>query len=109
MKSTFVSTAAVSQALRYSLMRMQSDLTKASKEATNGHVADVGLALGARTGYSVSLNRDFDRLKGIVDTNGLVSSRLSATQNALTEITSISQSFQSTLIASTSGAETSGV
>jgi flagellar hook-associated protein 3 FlgL len=109
MKSTFVSTAAISQALRYSLLRMQSDLTKASKEATTGRVADVGLALGARTGYSVSLGRDVDRLKGIVDTNGLASSRLSATQDALTQITTAAQSFLSTLTTSSSGDSTPSI
>ena len=55
MKSTFVSTAAVSQAMRYSLMRAQSELTKAQKEVSTGRFADIGLALGSRTGQSVSL------------------------------------------------------
>ena len=36
MKSTFVSTAAVSQAMRYSLLRAQSELTKAQKEVSTG-------------------------------------------------------------------------
>src|SRR5690349_5076767 len=109
MKSTFVSTAAVSQALRYSLQRMQGDLTKALKEATTGRVADVGLALGARTGYSVSLARDLERLKGIVDTNELASSRLSTTQDSLTEITTATKNFMSTLITGSSQGTTPAV
>ena len=36
MKSTFVSTAAISQAMRYSLLRAQSELTKAQKEVSTG-------------------------------------------------------------------------
>lgn len=102
MKSTSVSTLAVSQALRYSLTRAQSELVKANKEATTFRVADVGLALGARTGRSVSFARDLERLKGIVDSNELVSGRLSSTQNALTQITNSAQSFLSTLLTASS-------
>ena len=57
------------------MLRAQSELTKAQKEVSTGRVADVGLALGARTGQSVSFERDLDRLKGIVDSNALVSAR----------------------------------
>ena len=64
MKSTFVSTAAISQAMRYSLMRAQSELTKAQKEVSTGHFADIGLALGSRTGQSVSFERDLERHEG---------------------------------------------
>lgn len=97
MKSLFVSSAAVSQAMRYSMARAQSELTKAQKEMTTGVVADVGLALGARAGQSVSLARDLDRLKGIVDTNGLITARLTATQNSLTQIATAANGFLSTL------------
>jgi flagellar hook-associated protein 3 FlgL len=103
MKSTFVSTAAVSQAMRYSLLRAQSELTKAQKEASTGHYADIGLALGSRAGQSVSFERDLERMKGIVDSNGLVSARLTSTQNALSQISTAAQSFLSTLTTSVSG------
>jgi flagellar hook-associated protein 3 FlgL len=103
MKSTFVSTAAVSQAMRYSLMRAQSELTKAQKEVSTGHFADIGLALGSRTGQAVSFERDLERMKGIVDSNGLASSRLTSTQDALTQISGAAQSFLSTLVTSVSG------
>jgi flagellar hook-associated protein 3 FlgL len=103
MKSTFVSSLAVSQALRYSLLKAQSELSKATKEVTTGRVADVGLALGAGASRSVSLDRDLQRLQGIVDTNGLAASRLSTTQTALSELTSTGQTFLSDLMASISG------
>ena len=103
MKSTFVSTTSISTALRYQLLRAQSELTKAQKEASTGRVADVGLALGARTGQSVSLGRDLERLRGIIDTNGLVSARLTSTQNSLTQISATAQNFLSTLTTSVSG------
>lgn len=103
MKTTFVSSSAVSNALRYSILRQQAELTKAQKEATSGFVADRGLALGARTAQSVTLNRDLERLSGIVDSNGLITSRLSATQKGLNQIGDAAQSFQSSLTSSSSG------
>src|SRR6187402_3099105 len=103
MKSTFVSTAAISQAMRHHLVRAQSELTKAQTEASTGRHADLGLALGSGTGQSVSFERDLERLKGIVDTNGLASERLSSTQDALTQISNAAQGFLSTLTTSVSG------
>jgi flagellar hook-associated protein 3 FlgL len=103
MKTSFVSSAAVSQAMRYSLVRSQGDLVKAQKEVSTGKVADAGLALGARTASSISFARDFERLNGIVDSNGLVSSRLSATQKALDQITLAAQDFLATLTSASSG------
>src|SRR5262245_11508945 len=103
MKSTFVSTTAISDAMRYSTLRAQAELTKAQKEVATGRVADVGLALGARTGQSVSFSRDLERLQGMVDTNALASSRLSSTQNLLGDVTKTAQSFLATLTNSLSG------
>jgi flagellar hook-associated protein 3 FlgL len=103
MKSSFVSSASISEAVRHSVMRAQIELTKAQKEVSTGRVADVGLALGARTGQSVSFSRDFARLQGIVDTNALASARLSSTQAALNEVTTIAQSFLATITNSLGG------
>ena len=91
MKASFVSTSAVSQALRYSLQRTQSTLVSAQKEAQTGKVADTGLALGATTGRVVSFARDLERLNGIVDSNALVSSRLASTQMALGKLSDAAQ------------------
>ncbi len=109
MKATFVSSAAISQALRYSTMRTQSALVDAQKEAATGKLADTGLALGARTAQAVTFTRDLDRLNGIVDSNALVSSRLASTQAALTQMAGTAQNFLSTLTASASGDASSSV
>lgn len=103
MKASFVSSAAISQAMRYSLMRMQSELVTGQKESVTWRVADPGLALGTRTGQSISLARDLERLNGIVDSNGLVQARLSSTQDALGQIATAAQTFFGTLTASASG------
>ena len=103
MKASSVSSTAISQALRYSMMRTQTALVTAQKEVATGRVADAGLALGARTAQSVSFARDIERLDGIVDSNALVSARLTATQTALGQMSSAAQDFLSTLTASVSG------
>lgn len=103
MKSSYVSSTAISQALRYSTMKMQSELITAQKESTTLRVADVGLALGARTGETVSLARDVSRLNGLIDSNSLVSSRLSSTQDILSQLTERAETLRSTLSAAVSG------
>lgn len=103
MRASSVSTAAVSQSLRFSLVRTQAKLVKAQTEASTLKVADTGLALGSRTAQAVSFTRDFDRLSGIIDTNGLISARLKSTQDSLSQISTAAQSFLSTLTTSASG------
>ena len=87
MKVSFVSSQAISQAMRYQTSRLQSDLVKATKEMSTLRVADTGLALGARSSISVSLNREVDRLKGIIDSNELAATRLKSTQVGLQQLT----------------------
>ena len=103
MKTSFISTAAVSQAMRYSMLRTQGDLINAQKEVATGKLADTGLALGARTAQAVNFARDLERLNGIVDSNSLVSSRLSSTQLALGKLSGVAQNLLATLTASASG------
>jgi flagellar hook-associated protein 3 FlgL len=83
---------------------MQIDLVKLQKEVVSGRAADTGLHLGARAGQSVGLERDIDRLKGIMESNELVQSRLSATQAGLLTIVETAQTFLSTMTAASSGA-----
>ncbi|MBS3650348.1 flagellar hook-associated family protein [Pseudaminobacter sp. 19-2017] len=106
MKTTSVSTAALSQSLRYSLMRSQSELTRNQKELQTGLVADTGLALGVRTAQTVTFSRDFERMQGIVNSNNLISGRLEMTQEALKRIQTAAQTFLTTLTASSSGSAT---
>jgi len=109
LKTSSVSTAAISQALRYSLVRAQLDLTKAEKEVQTGRVADIGLALGTRTTMMVSFTRDMERMSGVADSNALVSARLSATQNSLSQISSAAQTFLAALTTTSSGSSLSDV
>jgi flagellar hook-associated protein 3 FlgL len=100
---TSVSSAALSNAMRYQQMRMQADLVKATKESSTGKVADVGLALGGRTAQAVTFSRDLDRLNVIVDSNGLVTARLASTQTSLGQLSGVAQTFLSSLTTASSG------
>jgi flagellar hook-associated protein 3 FlgL len=103
MKTSFVSSHAISSALRNSMLRMQAELTKVQKEVVTGRVADTGLALGARTAQSVSLARDVERLSGLIDSNGLVAARLDATQGLFGQLADVAENLRSTLTSSVSG------
>lgn len=95
-----VSSLSLSQGMRLSLARMQTELTRSQKESSTWRVADVGLALGGNAKQSISLNRDLARIEGIKDTNALATARLTATQGALTDLGSSAQDFLSALSAS---------
>ncbi len=103
MKLTYVSTHAVREALRYSMSRMQAELISGQKEVQSGKVADTGLAIGVRTGKTVSLSRDIQRLDSIVGSNTLVSSRLTATQNSLNQLSEAASTFLTALTSASSG------
>jgi flagellar hook-associated protein 3 FlgL len=109
MKTSGVSSAAITNAMRYSQQRMQVDLVKAQKELNTGRVADVGLALGTRTAQSITFARDLERLNAIVDSNALVASRLSSTQNALGQLGDVAQTLLAAMTTASSGDMTDAV
>lgn len=109
MKTSFVSSSTVSHALRHQVMRMQTEITKAQRELVTGKVADTGLALGARSGISYSISRDIARLESLLDSNGLASERLAATQHGLQHIGELAQEMLATLTGAVSNPEHTAV
>jgi flagellar hook-associated protein 3 FlgL len=99
---TFISTSAMSSATRLALMKVQVQLAEAQKEMISGRFADVGLEVGFKTGQSISFRQEHTRLKTIIDTNTLVSSRLDTTQASLQNIADAANEFLSQLLASSS-------
>lgn len=81
-------------------MKVQVQLAEAQKEVITGRFADVGKEVGFKTGQSLSLRQEHTRLKTIIDTNSLVSSRLEATQASLQNIAESANAFLSQLLAS---------
>lgn len=100
MKTTFISTSAISAATRSSLMKVQLELAEAQEEMTSGRYADVGRTLGYRTSQTISLRQEHARLKTIIETNTVVSTRLEVSQSTLQSIVDNAQEFVGQLLAS---------
>ena len=103
MKTTFISTSAISAATRSSLMKVQQELADAQKEMTTKRFADVGKSLGFRTGQTISLRQEHSRLTTIIETNTTVSTRLKSTQATLKNFASNAQNFVGQLLGSRIG------
>lgn len=103
MKTTSVSTLAISSAIRQSILKSQSELVSAQKEVASGRWADVGRTLGSKAGQTVSLRQEHARLNTIIDTNGLTASRLDSTQAALNGIRETAEGFLGSLISAREG------
>jgi flagellar hook-associated protein 3 FlgL len=104
MKTTFVSTLASSVATRQSVMSLQSQLTIDQNELASGKVNDLGLSLGNETGQTFDLTQQQSLMQTILDTNGQISTRLSAVQNAADAVQASAQNFLKTLISAQGGA-----
>jgi flagellar hook-associated protein 3 FlgL len=104
MKTSFISTSAISEATRLSLAKLQAKLADAQKEVATGRLADVGASLGYRSGQSVSLRQDHVRLTAIIDANAAVSTRLDGTQAGLQQLVGNAQAFVSQLLAARNAA-----
>lgn len=97
--TTYVSTLSISGSLRGSLMRSQAGLAEANKEMVTGRYADIGLSIGVRTGQTVGLRNQYDRIESIITTNGIVAGRVDVTQKAMDGLLETAQDFLSSLIA----------
>jgi flagellar hook-associated protein 3 FlgL len=109
MKTSFISTEYLSSASRLSLQQLQAKLSDAQKEVSTGRLADVGLSLGYKTGQTVTLRQELARLQTITDTNGLVNTRLDATQSALKTLVDNAQSFMAQVIGARSSTDSAAV
>ena len=98
MKVAFISTAAIAQTTRSSISEIQAELAKAQQELASGRHHDAGLALGYRVSRAVSMRQEFDQLTAIGESNGILSERLTTTQNALQQLVDDAQSMVATLL-----------
>jgi flagellar hook-associated protein 3 FlgL len=97
--TSHVSTKALNEGNRLSVLKLQSRLLEAQKELASGRLADVGRTLGARTTETVSLRQETARLNMTIDTNASVAGRLGVTQEALQGLSSTTERFVGALIA----------
>jgi flagellar hook-associated protein 3 FlgL len=109
MKTTSISTQAISDATRLARMKLQLKLADLQKEATTGRLSDVGQSLGYMTGRTVSLRQELERLNTFTDTNSLATSRLQVSQTTLESVASGAQTFINSLIVARSSRTGAGV
>lgn len=107
---TYISSQSVLSSVRQSVLQAQAGLAQAQTEISTGTRSDLGVALGARTGYSLSLKNEVDALDGRTASNAVASARLDATATTLTSLLSTAQALSNTLItASSAGGTTAGL
>lgn len=86
MKTSFVSTLTVQNAMRQTIARAQQEQVKLLEESATGTHADLGVALGVRTTRSLNLHSDLERMTSLISTNALTTQRLASSQLALKTI-----------------------
>lgn len=98
MKTSTISSLSVQNALRYTVRESQAELMRAQRESTTGRHDDLGAALGAKTTRSLDLNGELVRLQNLKDTNSVVTQRLSASQEAMTNMSKNGQTILNALV-----------
>ena len=98
MNGVSVSSLSVSDPLRLTLQRLQGQLAQKQTELASGKLADAGLTLGDRTGRIDALGQHASALQTYLDGNTLATTRLEASQAALSSIASGAQDTLSNLV-----------
>ena len=85
-----------------SVSRLQTEISKTTKEIASGRHADVGLTLGLKTGQSVSLYATQASITAQTQSNTFAASVLSTTQTARSHILENANSFLADLVTGSS-------
>lgn len=84
--------------MRQTIRQAQTELLRAQQEVSTGHFYDIGAELGSKTSTVIDLNRESIRLTSMVSNNSIATQRLSASQEALTQIASAAEDMNNALI-----------
>jgi len=109
MKSTNISSLALFDASRATIARNQARLADTEVEASTGRYADVGRTLGVDMSRDLEMRNTLDDLTSLQNTNGVVSTRLSQTQTALSAIRDLADGFLQAVLASSQGSGDRGL
>ncbi|MFW8602952.1 flagellar hook-associated family protein [Rhizobium beringeri] len=99
MKSSFISSSAIQNAMRLTIRQAQNQMTKATMEATTGVYADIGVSLGGNAARSVDFSREVDRIDSIKASNSLVTARMESSQLGLSKMKDVGDGLVSKLTA----------
>lgn len=104
-----VSTFSLMNTLLEPMQRIQTELSQDEVESTTGEYANLGLQLGAQSGYELSLRNQNDLLQTFTSANSIISTNLTNTQDALNSMSQSAQSAVQTLASWQAGSASSGV
>lgn len=99
MKSSFISSSAIQNAMRLTIRQAQNQMTKATTEATTGVYADIGVSLGGNAAKSVDFSREVDRIASIKSSNSIVGARMESSQLGLSKMKDVGDGLVSKLTA----------
>ncbi|MND40772.1 flagellar hook-associated protein FlgL [compost metagenome] len=99
MKTTSISSLAISQSMQSTVSTAMTEITKLQDEAVTGTYSDVGLELGTRTSTSLDYSRESSRLQSVIDANSFAETRMEGSQLALTNISDAGQTLLDALTA----------
>ncbi len=99
MKTTSISSLAISQSMQSTVSNAMTEIVKLQDEAVTGTYSDVGLELGTRTSTSLDYSRESSRLKSVIDANSFAETRMEGSQLALTNISDAGQTLLDALTA----------
>ncbi|WP_414900373.1 flagellar hook-associated family protein [Rhizobium cremeum] len=109
MKTTNISSLAISKAMQLTTSNSMAEVSKLEVESVTGTYADVGLELGTRTSTSVDYSRESSRLQSIIDANALAEQRMESSQLALENMSGSSQSLLDSIIALSGNSDSSSL
>ncbi|WP_108662732.1 flagellar hook-associated family protein [Acuticoccus kandeliae] len=99
MQTSYISTAALRNAPRATIERLQNELVDRTTEIATQRHADVGLTLGSGTGRTVATRMDLSLLEMLIASNGSATARLSQTQTALADLETVASEMLTALVA----------
>lgn len=98
MSTSSVSNISIQTSMRQTIRQAQMELLKAQQEVSTGQFYDVGAELGSKTSTVVDLNRESMRLGSMVSNNSIATQRLSASQEALKQMSTAAEEMNNALI-----------
>jgi len=109
MKSSFISSSAIQNAMRLTIRQSQKQLVSSSLEATTGVYADIGASLGSGAAKSVNFTSEISRITALKGSNSVVSARLEASQLGLDSMKTAGDALVSKLTALQGSQDTTSI
>ncbi len=101
-----ISSSYLLSSMTSSISNAQSTLASDGVELSTGQYADIGLQLGAESGYELSLKSELEQLQTLTSSNGVVSTNLTTAQDVLGTLVSGAPASSGSILANAQSVET---